>query len=194
MFKKKNQPSESQEPPSAGQRGVTGSRGYEKKYDLIEVKVLRGLEAQAAEVTQIRERAALLKTEFEQSRTRLERDKEEAVKFANASLLESLLPIIDNFELGLTAASQSSESNSIIQGMKMVKTQLERFLADHGVEEINALGQPFDPNIHEAVSQKETDEAEEGTVIEQKRKGYRHHGRLLRPASVVVARTAHPSS
>jgi molecular chaperone GrpE len=70
----------------------------------------------------------------------------------------------------------------------MILTQFKNFLADNGVEEIDALGKPFDPNLHEAVSQQESDEAPEGQVIQQMRKGYKFRDRLLRPAMVVVAK------
>ena len=78
------------------------------------------------------------------------REKSEAIQYANASLLSSLLPVLDNFEMGLTAARQEGEGNIIYQGFLMVRKQIEDFLAENGVRPVEAAG-AFDPNVHEAV-------------------------------------------
>ena len=95
--------------------------------------------------------------------------------------------MLDNFEMGLQAAAQD-EGSMIFQGMQMVKKQLDDFLTSQGVEEVPAEGVAFDPNVHEAVSQEETTDAECGTVLHVLRRGYRMNDRLLRPANVVVAK------
>lgn len=125
--------------------------------------------------------------ELDNFRKRMAKERQEAVKYGNSSLLESLLPILDNFDFGLQAARAESESSSVFVGMSMVHRQLQEFLRDQGVEEIPAVGLPFDPNVHEAVSQQPATDAAEGTVLSQIRRGYRLRERLLRPASVVVA-------
>jgi molecular chaperone GrpE len=105
-------------------------------------------------------------------------------------LLEKLLPIVDNFEAALAAANNTSGANveSLKTGVNMIHSQLKNFLSENGIEEIDAAGKPFDPNLHEAVSQRATDEVPEGHVAQQMRKGYRFRDRLLRPAMVVVAK------
>ncbi|MDD5263103.1 MAG: nucleotide exchange factor GrpE [Methylacidiphilales bacterium] len=138
-------------------------------------------------VAQLQEKLLRLQADFDNSRKRLQRDKEDAIRFANESLLEELLPVIDNFELGLQAAANASDAKSIAQGMQMVKTQLQRFLSDCGVQEINTTGQKFDPHLHEAIGQQETTEHPDGTVLSQQRKGYKLRDRLMRPAAVIVA-------
>ncbi|GAA5481933.1 nucleotide exchange factor GrpE [Haloferula sargassicola] len=125
--------------------------------------------------------------DLENFRKRAAREREESVRYANQSLLEELLPILDNFEMGMQAAGQEKDSMVFI-GMSMVRKQLNDFLANCGVSVIEAEGKPFDPNLHDAVSQEATDEAAEGTVLRVTRRGYLLRDRLLRPASVVVAR------
>jgi molecular chaperone GrpE len=120
-------------------------------------------------------------------RKRVAREKEDAIRYANAGFLERLIPVLDNFELGLQAAKAGGGS-AVLEGMSMVHKQLQDFLAGCGVEIIDAKGQKFDPNLHEAIAQEETPDAEEGTVLRQVRKGFRLRDRLLRPANVVVAK------
>ncbi len=145
-------------------------------------------------VAQLQEKLLRLQADFDNSRKRLQRDKEDAIRFANEGLLEELLPVIDNFELGLQAAGTASDAKSIAQGMQMVKTQLQRFLSDCGVQEINTAGQKFDPHLHEAIGQQETTEHPDGTVLSQQRKGYKLRDRLMRPAAVIVAHAPSPAS
>jgi molecular chaperone GrpE len=121
-------------------------------------------------------------------RKRMAREKDEAIRFANASFLERLIPIIDNFELGLQAAKASGGQSAVVDGMAMVSRQLQDFLTSCGIETVDATGQPFNPNIHEAIAQEEDPEIEEGHVIRQVRKGYRLKDRLIRPANVVVSK------
>ena len=135
----------------------------------------------------------LLRTsaDFENYKKRAVREKQEAIKFANESLLQKLIPVLDNFDMALAAAqaNQAQPVQSLQQGVNMIFQQLKGALAEAGLEEIEAAGKPFDPNLHEAISQKETADAPEGQVVQQLRKGYRLRERLLRPATVVVAKT-----
>ena len=121
-------------------------------------------------------------------RKRMAREKDEAIRFANASFLERLIPILDNFELGLQAAKAAGGQPAVVDGMSMVSRQLQDFLTSCGIETIDATGQPFNPNIHEAIAQEENAEVDEGRVIRQARKGYRLKDRLIRPANVVVSK------
>jgi molecular chaperone GrpE len=121
-------------------------------------------------------------------RKRMAREKDEAIRFANASFLERLIPILDNFELGLQAAKVSGGQPAVVDGMSMVSRQLQDFLTSCGIETVDATGQPFNPNVHEAIAQEENTEVEEGHVIRQLRKGYRLKDRLIRPANVVVSK------
>lgn len=131
--------------------------------------------------------AVRVTADLDNYRKRMAREKTDLIRYGNQSLLEELLPVLDNFEMGLQAAAQD-ESSMIFQGMQMVKKQLDDFLAGQGVEEIPAEGVAFDPNVHEAVSQEETAEVECGSVLRVMRRGFRMGDRLLRPANVVVAK------
>jgi molecular chaperone GrpE len=131
-----------------------------------------------------------ISADFENFKKRATREKQEAIKFANESLLQKLIPVLDNFDMALSAAQTASgdAAQSLQTGINMIYQQLRNSLTEAGLEEVDAAGKPFDPNLHEAVSQKESAEVPEGTVLQQLRKGYKLRDRLLRPASVVVSR------
>jgi molecular chaperone GrpE len=118
----------------------------------------------------------------------MSKEREEAIKFANSSFLERLIPVLDNFEFGLQAARTTSSPVSILEGMAMVQKQFQDFLSSAGIEMIDATGQHFDPQLHEAISQEENEQVPEGIVIRQLRKGYKLRDRLIRPANVVVSK------
>ncbi len=140
-----------------------------------------------ADLDRFRDLALRSQADFENYKKRCAREKDEAIKYANTSLLEKLVPIIDNFELGLSAARGEGEKSPIYSGMNMVLKQLTDFLTDNGLQSINAEGQKFDPNLHEAIAYEPSPKVAEGTVIRQTRRGYRLKDRLLRPSSVVVS-------
>ena len=139
-----------------------------------------------AEIGDLSERLLRLQADFENFRKRAQREKDEARQFANQSLIEKQLPILDNYEMALAAAKDADPA--LRDGVQMIYDQLLGILRDSGVETIDATGEEFDPNLHEAISQQETTEAEPGTVVEQVQRGYRLHERLVRPARVVVAK------
>jgi molecular chaperone GrpE len=140
-----------------------------------------------ADLNRFRDMALRAQADFDNFKKRTAREKEEAIKYANSSLLERLIAIVDNFELGLSAARSEGENSPIFMGMNMVLKQLTDFLADNGLQPIAAEGQAFDPNLHEAIANEPSAEVPEGTVIRQTRRGYRLKDRLLRPSSVVVS-------
>lgn len=139
------------------------------------------------EAAQWKDAAHRAAAELDNFRKRTARELSETIKYANANLLESLLPVLDNFDYGMAAAKAESEGSNLYIGLSMVLRQVQDFLKDNGVEEISTVGAAFDPNVHEAVSQQASDTAAEGTVISQTRKGYKLRDRLLRPASVIVS-------
>lgn len=142
-----------------------------------------------SDLERFRDLALRSQADFDNFRKRSAREKEEAVKYANSSLLERLIPIIDSFELGLAAAG-NEENSPILAGMKMVARQLNDFLAEFGVVPIDATGQAFNPNLHEAIAHEKSKQVPEGHVIRQMRKGFKLKDRLLRPANVVVSKGA----
>ncbi len=140
-----------------------------------------------ADLDRFRDLALRTQADFENYKKRTTREKEEAIKYANGSLLERLISIVDNFELGLSAARDEGEKSPVFSGMQMVLKQLTDFLTDNGLRPIDAEGQKFDPNLHEAIAHEASDEVPEGAVIRQTRRGYRMKDRLLRPSAVVVS-------
>ena len=139
-----------------------------------------------ADVAKWKELSLRTAAEMDNLRKRTAREREEAIRYANQRLLEELLPVIDNFDMGMQAASQDT-SSMIYIGMDMVRRQLNEFLSAQGVEEIATSGW-FDPNLHEAVAQEDCAQGDEGRILRVTRKGYKLRDRLLRPASVVVSK------
>src|SRR6476659_4600456 len=140
-----------------------------------------------ADLDRFRDLALRSQADFDNFKKRATREKEEAVKYANGALLERLIAIVDNFELGLSAAKSEGGQSPVYSGMSMVLKQLTDFLADNGLQPIDAEGQKFDPNLHEAIAHEPSAEVPEGVVVRQMRRGYRLKDRLLRPSSVVVS-------
>jgi len=140
-----------------------------------------------ADLDRFRDLALRSQADFENYKKRSAREKEEAIKYANSSLLERLVSIIDNFELGLAAAKKQGEQSPIYSGMVLVQKQLNDLLAENGLQPIEAEGRRFDPNVHEAIAHEPSDQVPEGIVLRQTRRGYRLKDRLLRPAKVVVS-------
>jgi molecular chaperone GrpE len=140
-----------------------------------------------ADLDRFRDLALRSQADFENYKKRCAREKEEAIKYANSSLLERLVAIVDNFELGLNAAREQSKASSVYSGLNLVLKQLMDLLTESGLQPIEAVGERFDPNLHEAIAHEPSSEAPEGTVIRQSRRGYRFKDRLLRPAAVVVS-------
>ena len=171
---------EAQDAPAA-QEEATEKPAEETPAEEKELDPWEQLEAEAAKWKEVSLRTA---AEMDNLRKRTAREREEAIRYANQRLLEELLPVIDNFEMGMQAASQDT-SSMIYIGMDMVRKQLNEFLQNQGVEEIPTDGK-FDPNLHDAVAQ-EPSEKEEGEILRASRRGFKIRDRLLRPASVVVA-------
>lgn len=151
---------------------------------------LAELKERAAKADEHWERLLRTSADFDNFKKRAAREKQEAIKFANENLLQKLVPVLDNLDMALNAAqtAEPQTGQSLQAGINMICQQLKSALAEAGLEEVDATGKLFDPKLHEAVSQQETIEAPEGQVIQQLRKGYKLRERLLRPASVVVAK------
>lgn len=151
---------------------------------------LAELQTRAAKADENWERLLRVTADFENFKKRAARERTEAAQFANASLLQKLIPILDNFEMAQAAAltAQGDKLASLQTGIAMIQQQFKSALAEAGLEEVDASGKVFDPTFHEAVSQQETDSVPEGNVVQQIRKGYKLRERLLRPAAVIVAK------
>lgn len=126
--------------------------------------------------------------EFENYRKRTERDRADAYQRARADVLMEMLPVIDNFERALSSLERTGNADEGIKhGVELIHRQFKDTLTKLGLQPIEAIGQTFDPNLHEAVTIVPTDEHEENTVVEEFERGYRLGDKLLRPAKVKVA-------
>jgi molecular chaperone GrpE len=134
----------------------------------------------------------LLRTtaDFDNFKKRVARERQDLLKYGADGLMQKLIPVLDNFEAALAAAgnAEGAAAKSLQTGVAMIHQQLRAALTDSGLKEIDATGQPFDPNFHEAVAQEASDSVPEGQVLRQLRRGYQLHDRLLRPATVIVAK------
>ena len=128
-----------------------------------------------------------LKADFENTKKRLEREKSEAIKFANERLLIEILPIVDNLDRAMASLSEGHDPEKVKQGLKLAQEELHQVLELHGVKTVKALGEPFDPERHEAVATVESDQAKDGTVVDEVQRGYALNGRFIRPSRVRIA-------
>ena len=126
------------------------------------------------------------KAELDNFKKRLVKEKEDFVQFANERLLKEVIQIEDNMERAMTASNATLES--LQEGVEMIQKQFATFLKNQKVKPIEALGKPFDPNLHEVLNQQESEEHEENTVIQEYSKGYTLNGRILRSTKVVIAK------
>jgi len=161
---------------------------------------IEDLKTRAAKADENWDRLLRTTADFENFKKRAAREKIDSAQYASASLIQKLLPVLDNFEMALAAAQTATSARkagapadegklaSLQSGVQMVQQQLKNALVETGLEEIDATGKPFDPNFHEAISQQESADQPEGTVLQQMRKGYKIKERLLRPATVIVAK------
>jgi len=127
------------------------------------------------------------RADFENYQKRSQREVQQERRYANQSLAADLLPALDNLERATEAAKQAGETGPLVQGVAMVQAQLLDVLRRHGITRIEALGQPFDPNLHQAVMQQPTADQPPNTVVNVLEHGFMIHDRVLRPARVVVS-------
>lgn len=126
--------------------------------------------------------------ELENFKKRTNREREEAIRFANETLVKDLLPIVDNLERAVVHSKDGANGKTLVEGLEMVLRGLFDVLAKHGVVQVSAVGQPFDPEKHEAMAQVEVETHKPNTIVEEYHKGYMFRDRLLRPALVSVAK------
>lgn len=148
-------------------------------------------DALRTELAETRDRWIRLNADFENFRRRTLKEREEAHQFGHQALAKDLLPAVDNLERAIDAARKSGvgDLESLLQGLELVQRDLESVLSKHGVTEVEALGQPFDPSMHEALAQMPDDSVPANTVVKVFQRGYRLRDRLLRPAQVVVSKS-----
>jgi len=157
-------------------------------------RLRRELSAKAREVESLQDKNLRLMAEFDNARKRAAREREDYVRFANESLIRDLLPVLDNFDRALQAAKGEATAAAVTAGVELIQRELLRVLEKSGLTPFSSIGQPFDPERHEAIARVPTAEHPEMTVIAETARGYLLHGRVLRAAMVSVAVAPEPSS
>jgi len=152
------------------------------------------LEALRERIASLEDSLLRARADFQNLQRRSAAERTEAVRFANAELMRSLVTVLDDLERSLAAAPQDGTGASFAEGVRLVYENLLKALRDRGLTEIEALHQPFDPLVHEALLQQPTTEQPPGTVLTQVARGYRLFDRVVRPARVIVARSPEPEA
>ena len=147
----------------------------------------KGREQSEEGIQDLNDKYLRLYAEFETYKRRVNKDKEELIKYGNEGLLNELLPIIDSLELALKHASDDV-SEGIVQGVEITLKELNKTLEKFGLKPIEADGRPFDPSVHHAMTQVVRDDVEDNTVVEEFRKGYMLKEKVIRPSLVAVSK------
>jgi len=139
------------------------------------------------ELAAVKDQLLRMAADFDNYRKRMAREREEMRRFAVEQLVRDLLPVLDNFDRALAHSQEGVDDDPLVQGIRMVAKQLVDTLGNHGVQGFSAIGEVFDPELHEAMGQLPSAEAAPGSVVQELEKGYKLNGRLLRPAKTIVA-------
>lgn len=141
------------------------------------------------ELSELREKYLRLYAEFENYKKRVQREKEELIKYGNEALLYELLTVLDNLEMALQHSGENV-SEGLVKGVKMTLREFQRITEKFGLVPIDAIGKPFDPSLHHAMSQVERDDVDDKTVVQEFRKGYMYGDKVLRASLVAVSKKA----
>ncbi|MGL5258645.1 MAG: nucleotide exchange factor GrpE [Lachnospiraceae bacterium] len=156
-------------------KGAKKKKRSDKKQDVLQEKV-----------NELEDKVKRQMAEFENFRKRSEKEKATMFEVGAKSIIEKILPVVDNFERGLNAVPEEDKTNSFVDGMNMIYKQLMTELENVGVTQIEALGVPFNPEFHNAVMQVESEEFEEGVVAQELQKGYKYRDTVVRHSMVAV--------
>lgn len=161
----------------------SAQEGNEPEVEVIDSEALKFKElAEENEKRYLRTQA-----DFDNFRRRTQKEKEDLAKYATTKLITELVPVIDNFERAMASADANADVESLIKGINMIFRQLDGVLQAEGLTVMKTVGEPFNPEFHQAVMQVESDEYEEGIVVEELQKGYMIKDKVLRPAMVKVS-------
>ncbi len=152
------------------------------------------LKEKEEEIEELKDKYLRAYAEMENMKKRLEKEKADAIEYANESLLKEILPFIDNIERAIEHANENAKIEDFIKGIELTLDNLLKTLEKFGVKQISAKDQPFDPNFHEAMSVVETEDVEPNIVVEEMQKGYILKNRLLRPSLVTVSKSPEKSN
>ncbi len=161
----------------------------QKKENAAEPKQESGHPPQEAKPPEdLQDKLLRLKADFENTKKRLERDKQAAIQFANEKLLAEILSIVDNFDRAMASLSEGHDPEQVKKGLQIAQEELHEVLESHGVQVVKSVGEVFDPQFHEAVGVVEAaGDMKEGQIVDEIQRGYVLNGRLLRPSRVRIA-------
>lgn len=170
---------------------ATYSQGEEAGQGHAEAEVItpeqsNELEALRKQADENLERYLRAQADFDNFRRRTRQEKEDFAKYASSKLVEQLLPVLDNFERAIQSSKDSKDFDSLLKGIEMTFRQFDQVLEQEGLKRMDAVGQPFNPEYHQAIMQVESEEHEEGAVVEELQKGYMFKDKVIRPAMVKV--------
>ncbi|MDA1052728.1 MAG: nucleotide exchange factor GrpE [Planctomycetota bacterium] len=152
------------------------------------------IETLQEQLDQANDRVLRAQAELENFRKRARRDMDEQRQYANLPLVSDLLPAFDNLDRAVEAAEQNENATGLLEGVKMVAVQIQSVLQQYSCRRVAAIGDPFDPNVHEAIAQEPSEEVPAGSITREVRVGYRLHDRVLRPSQVMVSTGAPPQA
>jgi molecular chaperone GrpE len=160
-----------------------------KKEEIVE-ELKQKLEEKEKEFTELRGRLLYQQADFENFKKLKAKEKQEALKFGNETLVKELLPVIDNLERAIQHGCKTEDAKAIVEGVQLTLNSFLKVLEKFGVTRVDALEKEFDPNVHEAIAQETREDKAPGTVVTELQKGYIMDGRLLRPSMVTVAKNS----
>lgn len=178
-------PSEEEE-AQAGDASEKGESRADKKASKKQVKLDKKAEAAKEQIAQLEDKVKRQLAEFENFRNRTEKEKQAMFETGAKSVIEKILPVVDNFERGLATVPEDKKEDPFVDGMNRIYRQLLTELENMGVKPIEAVGQEFDPNLHNAVMQVESEEYESGVVAQELQKGYTYRDNVVRHSMVAV--------
>lgn len=189
--------------PDEARAGAPGSQGGTDAVDPSGVSpgsersdeappAAESIEALRARIEELEDKLLRARAEIQNVQRRSAQEQTEAVRYANASLMRTLVNVLDDFERSLNAGHDSDTVDTMLQGVRLIHGNLHKALAEQGLEAIEALRRPFDPALHEALMRQPSSEHPEGTVINEIARGYRLHDRVIRPSRVIVS--THPAA
>lgn len=152
-----------------------------------EANVNSELEQARVQAEENYQRLLRVQADFDNFRRRARAEKEDFAKYASLKLIEQLLPIVDNFDRALSSSKETKDFDALVKGLDMTYRGMDQLLTAEGLKPIEAVGQPFNPEFHQAVMQVESEEHEEGIVVEELQKGYILKDKVIRPAMVKVS-------
>ncbi len=174
------------------QKDVKQSEETQKELSVEELK--KQLAQKEQELNEMKEKVLRLAAELENFKKRIQKEKEDHMRYALETFARELLPFLDNLERAISAAKETKDIEKLLEGLDLTLSGYFKTLEKFGLKPFVALGERFDPNIHEALGVEENEEVDENTVVKELLKGYKLHDRVLRPAMVVVSKKPNNSS